>query len=151
MGCCSIAYIESELKTCCYDQKVDKYENKTSNEEVNFYKNSLDRKDLQQDNCDTREASTAGKINEIAIRFRGDFDDHLLMFNKEITLREMFTQFLLQYTSIRSLDIDKIFFINNSRILNNPNYIDKSLKNISGIRNNSIIRVIIPGQLVSSD
>ena len=108
-------------------------------------------KDSPIEYCDTREESFEEKIIEIAIIFRGDFDEHLLMFNVEMTLREMSNKFVIEFTQLRSIDIDKIFFIYNSKILNKQYYLDKPLKNIFGMKNNSIVQVIIPEKLVSSN
>ena len=108
-------------------------------------------KDSPIEYCDTREESFEEKIIEIAIIFRGDFDEHLLMFNVEMTLREMSNKFVIEFTQLRSIDIDKIFFIYNSKILNKQYYLDKPLKNIFGMKNNSIVKVIIPEKVVSSN
>ena len=60
----------------------------------------------------------------------------------------MYNKFLMEYTPLRSLDIDKIFFIYKSKIINKPYYLDKALKNIFGMKNNSIVKVIIPGKML---
>ena len=126
-------------------------ENRKFEDNTSFKVNSECLKDSQIEYCDTREESFEEKINEISIIFRGDFDEHLLMLNVEMTLREMFNKFLIKYTPIRSIDIDKIFFIYNSKLLNKPCYLDMALKNIFGMKNNSIVQVIIPEKLVSSN
>ena len=108
-------------------------------------------KDSPIEYCDTREESFEEKIIETATIFRGDFDEHLLMFNVEMTLREMSNKFVIEFTQLRSIDIDKIFFIYNSKILNKQYYLDKPLKNIFGMKNNSIVKVIIPEKVVSSN
>ena len=102
-----------------------KFEDNTS-----FIANLECLEDSQIEHCDTREESFEEKIIEIAIIFRGDFDEHLLMFNVEMTLREMFNKFVIGFTPLRSIDIDKIFFIYNSKILNKQYYLDMPIKKI---------------------
>ena len=63
----------------------------------------------------------------------------------------MFNKFLNEYTQLTSIDIDKIFFIYNNKILNKPQYLDMPLKKIFGMKNNSIVNVIIPGKVLSSN
>ena len=123
--------------------------NKNFHEKRNIRAENI--KDPQLENCVTREESFEEEIKELAIIFKGDFDEHLLMFNAEATIRELLNKFLIEYTPLRSLDINKIFFIYNSKIVNKPYYLDMSIKNIFGMKNNSIVKVIIPGKMLYSN
>ena len=104
----------------------------------------------KQIHCPGEKEIIEEKKEKISIIFRRDIDEQLLMFDLDISVKEMLNKYLEKYSSVRSLDNDKIFFIYRSKILNNPYFLNKTLKSVFGNRQNSIVNVIIPGAITVS-
>ena len=104
----------------------------------------------KQIHCTAEKEIIEEKKEKIAIIFKRDIDEKLLVFNLDMSVKEMLNKYLEKYSSIKNLDNDTIFFIFQSRILNNPHFLEKSLKSVFRNRQNSIVNVILPGSIICS-
>ena len=70
-----------------------------------------------------------------------------LFLNKNISVKEMLSQFISKSNSINTYEPYKVYFLFNSIILNNSMYLKKCLKDMK-LKNNSIIKVITTGHII---